>query len=86
LAERLSSTIEQFADCFRLKTRSVLPQAELYLHGLVQADRRNIERMAEVVVDANYQQSQHFLTDSPWPHLHVMDKVAMEADTLLGRL
>lgn len=84
MAERLSSTIAQFADCFRLKTQSVLPQAELYLHGLVQADRKNIERMAEVVVDANYQQSQHFLTYSPWPHLHVMDKVAKEADMLLG--
>ena len=42
-------------------------QAEQYLRGLVQAERKNMERMAEVVPDTDYQRLQHFLTHSPSP-------------------
>jgi SRSO17 transposase len=59
-------------------------QAETYLRGLVQAERKNMERMAEVVPETDYQRLQHFLTDSPWDHQAVMQQVAAEADRLLG--
>jgi len=59
-------------------------QAEQYLRGLVQAARKNMERMAEVVPDTDYQPLQHFLTHSPWDHQAVMRQVASEADRLLG--
>jgi SRSO17 transposase len=62
----------------------VLGQAETYLRGLVQAERKNMERMAEVVPETDYQRLQHFLTDSPWDHQAVMQQVAAEADRLLG--
>jgi SRSO17 transposase len=62
----------------------VLGQAEQYLRGLVQAGRKNMERMAEAVPETDYQQLQHFLTHSPWDHRLVMQQVAAEADRLLG--
>ncbi len=62
----------------------MLGQAEQYLRGLVQAGRKNMERMAEVVPETDYQRLQHFLTHSPWDHRAVMRQVAAEADRLLG--
>jgi SRSO17 transposase len=50
----------------------------------VQAVRKNIERMTEVVTDSDYQSLQHFVTHSPWDSRPVMDQVAMDADRLLG--
>ena len=43
-----------------------------------------MERMEERVPNADEQQLQHMLTDSPWNHQAVIDQVAMEADGLLG--
>lgn len=60
------------------------PQAQKYLSGLLQAGRRNIQRMAEVVVDTDAQALHHFLTDSPWDARAVMDQVARGVDSLLG--
>jgi SRSO17 transposase len=55
-----------------------------YLKGLMQAQRKNMERMEEVVTDSDEQRLQHMLTDSPWEHQAVFDQVAQEADRLLG--
>jgi SRSO17 transposase len=51
---------------------------------LVQAERKNMERMAEVVPETDYQRLQHFLSHSPWDPQAVMQQVAAEADRLLG--
>ena len=69
---------------FLLRTRSVLKQAQSYLSGLVQATRRNVERMAEVVPGTNAQALHHFLSHSPWDWRPVMDKVAQDLDALIG--
>lgn len=50
----------------------------------MQAGRKNVERMTEVVPDSDYQSMQHFITDSPWQARPVMDQVALDADSLLG--
>ena len=52
----------------------------------MQADpnKKNMERMEERVPNADEQQLQHMLSDSPWGHQAVMDQVALEADGLLG--
>ncbi len=55
-----------------------------YLNGLMQALRKNMERMEETVVDADDQRLQHMLTESPWDHRAVLDQVALEADQRLG--
>jgi len=50
----------------------------------MQASRKNMERMEEVVVDADEQQLQYMLTESKWDHRAVLDQVAQDADALLG--
>ena len=43
-----------------------------------------MERMEEMVVDADDQRLQHMLTESHWDHRAVLDQVALEADQWLG--
>lgn len=62
----------------------MLRQAQRYLCGLVQATRRNVERMAEVVPGTDAQALHHFLSHSPWDARAVMDQVAADLDALLG--
>jgi len=50
----------------------------------MQARKKNMERMAEVVPDTDEQQLQHFLSNSTWDERGVLDQVALEADGLLG--
>lgn len=84
MAQRFVSFCERYADHFQLRTRRVHRQATQYLSGLMQARRKNMERMAEVVVDSDEQALQHFLSNSPWDERNVLDRVARDAGALLG--
>ena len=55
-----------------------------YLCGLVQSAKGNMERMEEVVAESEYQSLQQFISSSKWSAQEVMNKVAVEADGLLG--
>jgi SRSO17 transposase len=81
---RFQDFSKRFEVHFRRWTRSVAAQAQQYLQGLMQARRKNMERMEEVVPDCDYQSLQYFLTDSAWDARAVLDQVAMEADHHLG--
>lgn len=50
----------------------------------MQADKRNMERMAEAVPDSDDQVLQNFLTHSSWDYRGVMDQVAGNADASVG--
>lgn len=50
----------------------------------MQASRKNMERMEEVVPDCDYQSLHHFVSDSEWEARAVLDQVAVEADRHLG--
>ena len=56
----------------------------MYLRGLMQASRRNIERIRDVVPGSDEQALHHFISVSPWDHRPVVDKVARDANELLG--
>jgi SRSO17 transposase len=62
----------------------VITQAQAYLSGLLQATRRNVQRMAEVVPGTDAQALHHFLAHSPWDARAVMDQVAREVSDLMG--
>ncbi len=50
----------------------------------MQAQRKNMERMVEVVEGSEYQSLHHFLSASTWDASAVMNQVAMQADAALG--
>jgi SRSO17 transposase len=56
----------------------------MYLRGLMQARRRNIERIRDVVPGSDEQALHHFIANSPWDHRLVLDKLAHDANALLG--
>jgi SRSO17 transposase len=74
----------RFHTHFQGRTRSVVVATGEYLKGLMQAERKNMERMEETVKDGDEQRLQHMLTSSAWDHRAVLDQVAMEADARLG--
>jgi SRSO17 transposase len=84
VGQRFQTFAERFAPHFQRGTRSVAPQAQNYLQGLMQASRKNMERMEEVVPDCDYQSLHHFVSESEWEARAVLDQVAVEADRHLG--
>ena len=55
-----------------------------YLRGLLQAETKNMERMEEVVPDADHQALQHMLSESAWAERAVFDQVAQDAQEATG--
>lgn len=81
---RFFNFIQGYSLHFERGTRSVGERAKQYIQGLFQANRKNMERMEEVVPDCDYQSLQHFLSHSQWDVRAVLDQVAQEADRHLG--
>ncbi len=84
MGQRFQSFTERYEGHFQRWMRSVVRQAQNYLQGLMQASRKNMERMEEVVPDCDYQSLQHFVSVSEWDFRAVLDQVAVEADRHLG--
>jgi len=74
-----------FSACFQAARHNLSPKARCYVAGLLmKAPRKNMERMEEYVADYDYQAQQQFLSDSPWAHRPLMERVAKEVDALVG--
>ena len=84
LAERLSKFHARYTSHFITRTRSVVELAKKYLFGLIQSEKRNMERMAEVVPNCSDQAYQHFMSKSPWDHQAVLDQIASDVDAAIG--
>jgi SRSO17 transposase len=84
IAERFIDFHHRYRGHFDSKTRSVFVSASNYLKGLMQALRKNMERMEEHVVGADDQALQYMLTEAQWDSRKVCDQVAQEANQLLG--
>jgi SRSO17 transposase len=50
----------------------------------MQADKKNMERMVEVVPDSDWQSLQNFLSYSPWSGKELLDQLAYDANELIG--
>jgi SRSO17 transposase len=79
------SFLNNYSEHFQSYRHDVSEKARQYAKGLMQAgSRKNMDRMADVVVDAKSRNLQQFLTHSKWNHRSVIDHVAQDADKLLG--
>ena len=84
IAEDFVLFIRRYSDYFTVSTRSVAATAEQYLQGLMQSDKRNMERMAEVVPDSDEQSLQNFVSNSPWNARAILNQIGIDADSLFG--
>ena len=84
MAGKFMEYCETFSDLFVCHRKDNTPTAHQYLCGLMQSDKRNMERMEEVVEGADYESTQQFISDSPWSAQAVMDRVSREVDGILG--
>jgi SRSO17 transposase len=82
--ERFDGSFDEYDPYFVTKTRNSGSQASIYLRGRMQARRRNIERIRDAVPGSDEQVLHHFIANSPWDHRLVLDKVARDANALLG--
>ncbi|MCY7345345.1 MAG: IS701 family transposase [Pyrinomonadaceae bacterium] len=57
-----------------------------YLQGLFHECKSNVERMVERIPDSNYQQLQHFISESEWDEKAVMKEVARKTNQSLATL
>jgi SRSO17 transposase len=69
---------------FRSGNHHVAATARQYLFDLMQAEKRNMERMAEAVPNSDEQVLQNFLTHSAWDYRGVMEQVAINANHCVG--
>lgn len=77
--------MKNYSDLFIPYRKDVSDKARHYVNGLMQAGKRkNMERMEEVVAGSEYESLQQFISDSPWSSESVMDRVAVNANTLIG--
>ena len=81
---QIASFVERYSQHFQVHRRNMSHRAHEYIKGLLQAERRNMEKMAEVVTNTDEQALQQFLSDSPWDYQAVMDQVAGDVNRLLG--
>lgn len=85
MAGRFRNYVKSFSDLFTSYRRDVTDKAHHYLQGLMQASpRKNMERMCEVVPGSDHQAVQQFISDSRWDAQAVKDRVAENADKLIG--
>ena len=77
--DRVAATFATFHAHFAplFGRQEVQQHAERYLRGLLvqHAERRNAENLAEAVGGVNPRALQRFLTNAPWPHEPVIDRL-----------
>ena len=84
IGRRFVSFCDRFREHFRQRTRTVEGSVRHYLRGLLQAETKNMERMEEVVPEADHQALQHLLSVSAWEERAVLDQVAQDVNRHLG--
>ena len=84
IGQRFMAFCGRFTGPFRRGTRTVETAARHYVRGLLQAETKNMERMEEVIPEADHQALHHMLSESAWAERAVLDQVAQEANRLLG--
>ena len=78
------SFLDRYGALFRTRAHDNAGVAQRYLQGLAQAATATFTVMASVVKDGCEQQFQHFISNSPWRHEPVIERIGRDADRLLG--
>ncbi len=73
IGQRFMDFCSRFTNPFRQGTRTVETAAQHSVRGLLQAETKNMERMEEVIPEADHQALQHMLSESGWSERAVLD-------------
>jgi SRSO17 transposase len=85
LAEQFMNFRKDYSSFFQAARDNLSAKARCYLSGLLmKAQRKNMERMEEYVEDYEYQSLQQFVSDSPWNHEALIERIGKDVNALLG--
>ena len=84
VARRFLSFHDRYSFLFRSHIKCFGDQAGLYLKGLFQADKKNMERIEERVPETQYENLQYFLSEARWDVQPVNMQIARDVDRHLG--
>jgi SRSO17 transposase len=78
--------MSEYQACFTGHRRENTHTAQEYLEGLLACDKgqANLERMEEEVEGSDYRRYQHFISNSPWEHTSVIQRVADDASAIFA--
>lgn len=74
--KKLDTYANRYRILFDYRNKDRTAHVGQYLAGFFHEFKNNIERMVERVPDSDYQQLQHFISDSTWDARAVMRSVA----------
>lgn len=82
--KRLICYLVEYESIFRNKTKRFFDKAEKYSLGIIKSHVRNIERISEEL-SVDYNQMQHFITDSNWDARMLINQVARKVSSVLPK-
>jgi SRSO17 transposase len=75
--------LKDFKELFVCHKTNNIVKCGQFISGLLHECKSNIERMVERVPESDYDQLHHFISESPWDSLAVMDSVAEKVQATL---
>jgi TolA-binding protein len=82
--KRLISYLFEYESLFRNRTKKFFDKVEKYSLGILKSQMRNIERIIEEL-QIDYNQMQHFITESKWYARANVDHVASKVSYVLPK-
>ena len=74
--KKIEDYLKGYGKLFVCHTANNIHKCGQFLSGLLHECKSNIERMVERIPDSDYDQLQHFISNSPWDSVAVMNSVA----------
>lgn len=84
MSQELETFILDYQDVLKSTTYRYTAKAYQYLCGLFQAEKRNIEKICETVVDSEMQSLNHFISESPWEWEPVITRIGEDTSRLFA--
>ena len=77
--------LSDYQDIFRNKTKTFFDKAQSCSQGILQSNDRNIEQVCNSLMEQDYFQMQHFISDSKWSFRDAIDVSAKQTSNLLPK-
>jgi SRSO17 transposase len=79
--KRLTGYMSDIQDIFQVGKHNVSKTAISYITGIWPSRLSNLEKITETGIPSDYNQLQHFISDSPWNPQDLMDHVSKEVSS-----